>query len=433
MSQITSVKPSQRLTIGLVLAATVIAGGTLYYGWSKLATLPSPSPAQTTPSQPVVQKVTALGRLEPEAEVIRVATPQELSGDRVAELLVEEGSRVKQGDVIAILGSRDRLQAAVNQARQQIKVAEAKLAQVQAGAKTGEIEAQRAAVGRVAAEQITEIDAQRAKIARLQAEQETESAAQQATIRQLQAQLANAQAEDQRYQALYDEGAVSISVRDTRRLTLDTTRQQVQEAQANLRRIQTSRQQQLKEAQANLRRIQTSREQELKQSQATLDQVAEVRTVDVQAAQTEVDSAITALRQAETNLAQAYIRAPMPGQILKIHTRQGEEISDDGVVDLGQTSQMVAVAEIYQTDIGKIQVGQTVEITGQAFPGLLKGTVSRIDLQVSRQNVFSNQPGENLDRRVVEVEIRLTPDDSDRVASLTNLQVQTAILLGGKI
>ena len=126
---------------------------------------------------------------------------------------------------------------------------------------------------------------------------------------------------------------------------------------------------------------------------------------------------------------QAYIRTPMAGQILKIHTRSGEKISDSGIADLGQTDQMVAVAEVYQTDIGKVQLGQQAVITSQSFSGELRGKVSQIGLQVSRQNVFSNQPGENLDRRVVEVKIRLTPEDSKRVASLTNLQVQTAIRL----
>jgi HlyD family secretion protein len=66
-------------------------------------------------------------------------------------------------------------------------------------------------------------------------------------------------------------------------------------------------------------------------------------------------------------------------------------------------------------------------ISSQAFAGELRGTVAQIGLQVNRQNVFSNQPGENLDSRVVEVKIRLNPEDSKRVAGFTNLQVQTAI------
>jgi HlyD family secretion protein len=72
-------------------------------------------------------------------------------------------------------------------------------------------------------------------------------------------------------------------------------------------------------------------------------------------------------------------------------------------------------------------LGQKAIITSQAFLGELQGTVSEIGLQVSRQNVFSNQPGENLDRRVIEVKINLNPEDSQRVAGLTNLQVQVEI------
>ncbi len=94
---------------------------------------------------------------------------------------------------------------------------------------------------------------------------------------------------------------------------------------------------------------------------------------------------------------------------------------------MAQTSQMVAVAEVYQSDIGKIKLGQTAKVTGQAFTGEVKGTVSQIGLQVNRQNVFANQPGENLDRRVVEVKIRINPEDNPRVSGLTNLQVQTSI------
>ncbi len=90
---------------------------------------------------------------------------------------------------------------------------------------------------------------------------------------------------------------------------------------------------------------------------------------------------------------------------------------------------MMAVAEVYQTDIGKVKLGHQAMITSQAFPGELRGSVDHIGLLVKRQNVFSNQPGENLDSRVVEVKIRLTPEDSKRVAGFTNLQVQTAIEL----
>jgi HlyD family secretion protein len=149
----------------------------------------------------------------------------------------------------------------------------------------------------------------------------------------------------------------------------------------------------------------------------------------VNLAQTEVESAIADLKRAQTELQAAFIRAPMTGKILKIHTRVGEKISESGIADFAQTEQMLAVAEVYQTDISKIKIGQKAVIISPIFTGELLGEVAQIGLQVNRQNVFSNQPGENLDSRVIEVKIKLTPEDSKKVAGLTNLQVQTAIEL----
>ena len=311
----------------------------------------------------------------------------------MAKLLVKEGDAVKAGQVVAIMDEGDRLKDALAQAKEQVKVSGARLAQVKAGAKTGEIQAQQATIRRLQAEITGEIATQNATIARWQSE------------------VRNADAEYNRFKRLYQNGAISASNRDSKRLSAETSKAQLREAIAAQNRTKETLIAQLSEA------------------KATLSRIAEVRPTDIKAAQTEVDNASAALRQAQTNLQQAYIKAPMAGRILKIHTRMGEKIGDAGIADLGQTSQMVAVAEVYQTDISKVRLGQQAVVTSQAFGGELQGKVSLIGLQVNRQNVFSNQPGENMDRRVVEVKIRLNPEDSKRVARLTNLQVQTAIKL----
>ncbi len=384
-------KSSNRWSVGLAIAATALAGTTVFYGVTQLGRTAPPSPPTATLPKPT--KVTALGRLEPRTEVLKLSAPQGLDGDRVVELLVKQGDRIQTGQVIAVLDSRDRLQPALQEAQEKVRNAQAQLAQVQAGAKSGEIAAQKQ------------------QILRLQAELQGELATQQATISRRQSELENARAEYDRYQSLATDGAISSSNFDQKRLTFDTAQAQLREAQSTQNLKADSLRAQIQEA------------------RATLDKIAEVRPVDVRKAQTEVDMAIAAARKAEAELQQAYIRAPITGQILKIHTRPGEKLSSDGIVDLAQTDDMVAVAEIYQTDIDKIRLGQAATITGQGFSGDVKGTVSEIGLQVSRQNVFSAEPGENLDRRVVEVKIRLNPASSKRVAGLTNLQVQTAIAL----
>lgn len=384
--------PGNKKLIGLIIAAIATTSAIAYYGISQSGLL-TQSPPEPVITVPPAKKVTALGRLEPEAETISLAAPVALDGDRLEQLLVTEGDIVKKGQVVAILDSRDRLSDELQQARDRVKNASAKLNQVKAGAKTGEIRAQQATITQLEAELNGSNETQKAAIARWESE------------------VRNAKAEYNRFKQLYESGAIAASNLDSKRLVAET-------AEAQLREELASRDRNLSSLQA-----------QINQAKANLNQIAEVRPVDVQVAQTEVESALTNIKSAQTALNRAYIHSPIAGQILKIHTRPGEKLSDDGIVEMGKTDRMLVVAEVYQTDISKIKLGQLATITSQAFDGEVKGTVAQIGLQIERQKVFSDRPGENLDRRIVEVKIRLNPEDNKRVAGFTNLQVQTAINL----
>ncbi|MBC5794059.1 ABC exporter membrane fusion protein [Sphaerospermopsis sp. LEGE 00249] len=422
-------KPGKQGLIVLVLAATAITAGIVIYGISNFSKIGNAATGELTETGAIPSKVTALGRLEPETEVIKLSAPLALDGDRVEKILFKEGNIVKAGEVIAILTSRYALENAVQQAEKQVRVAQAKLEQIKAGAKTGEIQAQTANLERIKAQYEGDKNAQQQNIARIEAQWQGDRIAQQATINKLTAELNNAESEYQRYQQLYSEGAISNSLIDSKRLNVETAKQQLSEAKAVIERINSTATKQLAEAKVALNRINTTSNKQISEAKATLNSIAEVRPVDVNLAQTEVESAIADLKRAQTELQAAFIRAPMTGKILKIHTRVGEKISESGIADFAQTEQMLAVAEVYQTDISKIKIGQKAVIISPTFTGELLGEVAQIGLQVNRQNVFSNQPGENLDSRVIEVKIKLTPEDSKKVAGLTNLQVQTAIEL----
>jgi len=340
---------------------------------------------------PELKTVTALGRIEPKGKVIKLSATTSSEGSRVEQLLVKEGDRVKPGQLIAILDSRDRLKAALKEAQEQVKVAQANLNRTQAGAKGGEIAAQMAT------------------IAKLEAEGRGNIAAQLATVARLQAEVRNATAENQRYQTLYQQGAVSASEGDRQRLNLE----------------------------ADLQRIQTTSQQQLQQAKATLAQITEVRGVDVEAAKAEVNRAIAAMNQAKVHLQQAYVRwpkelrgsSPQDAQVFEIHTHPGELVSTDGIVDIGQTNQMYVVAEVYESDISRVKPGQKVRIIGDYLPVEMQGTVERKGLQIRRQNVVNTDPASNIDNRVVEVHIRLDPTSSQKAADLTNMQVKAVIEL----
>jgi len=105
-----------------------------------------------TPTTPVVKKIHALGRLEPRGTVLRISAPSGNEGARIEQMLVEEGQSVQPDDLLAVLDVADRREAAVVEAEARWHAAQAKLDQVRAGAKPGEIDAQSAMVERMDAE-----------------------------------------------------------------------------------------------------------------------------------------------------------------------------------------------------------------------------------------------------------------------------------------
>ncbi len=385
-----------------------------------------------TEQSPVSNKVAlhavaATGYLEPQGEAINISAPAFSEGARVSQLLVKRGDRVKVGQVIAILDRRDRLEAAAKLALRQVEVSQAQLAQVKAGAKKGDIKAQDARFQRTKSELEGQISTQKATIGSLEAKLLGEKNAQQATIDRIKAQFENAQIDCKRYQTLYQDGAVSDQQRDKTCLDQQTTQQSLNEAQANLQRIISTYAEQITEAKANLNRTIVTELKQIKEAKATLDSVAEVRPVDVQVQKLQLEAAQAAFEKAKADLDLAYVRAPRNGQILKVYTWPGEFVGNDGIVKLGDTRQMYMKAEVYETDITKVHIGQRATIKSDGVLGDLKGTVSEIGLQIGTKNTLGTDPVADADARIVEVKIRLDPQASQQVAGLTNLQVNAII------
>ena len=297
--------------------------------------------------------ISALGRIEPEGGMIIIAPPASGFVSRVAELRVEEGDTVTVNQILAEMDTRDRLQSAVLQAQTEVMAAESRLAQVQAGAKPSDIQAEQANVSR------------------------------------LQAELRNAQRDYERYLMLYRDGAIAEAELDDRWVQVESLTEQVAQAQQ------------------------------------LLQSVSQVRDVDVQIAESELQVALANLTRAETELETAIVRSPINGQVIQIHADPGEQVGEDGILELGNTNQMIVVAEVYETDVRRVQVGQSATIRSAAFDGDLQGTVSQVGLVIDKNDVLDTDPTADTDARIVEVEIRL--NSSQPVSGLTNLQVEVVI------
>lgn len=374
------------------------------------------------------QAVAALGYIKPAGEVIEVSAPIFTDGaPRVDKLLVKQGDRVKAGQVVAILDVRDRLQATVDEAKQKVKIAEARWEQIKAGEKSGNIEAQMARYQNTQAELQGQLLAQQSAITHLNAQLNGERQTQKAAVERIEAELKNAEVDCDRYQKLFQDGAVSSQEQEEVCLQVATTRQRLNEANAELNRIVTTLNSRIQEAKANLQRTKVTLEKQIKEDRAMLTALEEVRPVDLKIAQAELKSAQVAVKKAQVDLSQAYVRVPTDGQILKVLTWPGEMVNNQGIVQLGQTQQMYVEAEVYETDIKQVKIGQPVTISSTQVIEQLQGTVEEIGLQIEKQKVMGIDPSENTDGRVVEVGIRLDPEDSQKVAQLTNLQVNVII------
>lgn len=177
----------------------------------------------------------------------------------------------------------------------------------------------------------------------------------------------------------------------------------------------------------------TQAARDVERALATLSRYAtgsETVQADIAVAQANLDAAGADLARAIQDLDGAYVRAPERGTVLDINVRAGERPPSDGIIDLGDTSQMTVVAEVYQSLIGRVTIGDPVTITAEALAQDLTGVVSAIGLEIGRQSITSSDPASNTDARVVDVIIVLDPASSDLAQSFTNLEAVVRIDAG---
>jgi HlyD family secretion protein len=157
---------------------------------------------------------------------------------------------------------------------------------------------------------------------------------------------------------------------------------------------------------------------------------SETVQADIAVAEANLDAANAALASAEQDLDSAYVRAPERGKVLDINVRAGERPGTTGIIDLGDTSQMTVEAEVYQTMIGRVTIGDPVIVSADALAHVLTGTVTAIGLQIGRQSITSDDPAANTDARVVDVIVTLDAASSPVAAPFTNLEAVVRIDAG---
>ncbi|MBV9859708.1 MAG: efflux RND transporter periplasmic adaptor subunit [Alphaproteobacteria bacterium] len=136
-----------------------------------------------------------------------------------------------------------------------------------------------------------------------------------------------------------------------------------------------------------------------------------------------------ALDAAELQVKSATIVAPIDGTVLDIQPLPGESIGNRPVLSMGDVSHMRVTAEVYETDLPRVQLGQSATVRSRAFAKPLTGHVVEIGRMVFRNSILSSDPAARADARIVPVRIALdgATGDVPGLSGLSNLTVDVVI------
>ncbi|MDX1987421.1 MAG: hypothetical protein SFV17_12095, partial [Candidatus Obscuribacter sp.] len=290
-------------------------------------------------SPPQIAKITALGRLEPEGEVLVVAPAAGERQEVIETIFVHAGDEIKDGQLIARMQSHKRKTLLLAEAEKRVLVARAKLAQTRAGAKRGEVLAQEAALKRAEEER-------QGKLKELEKQ-----------LEELTAEVNFARIDFDRYKGLLENGAVSVAELDQRRLALERS---------------TAR---LKLAQEAGRTTADTLASQIEVARQLLEKVKEVRVVDVEVQMSELKASQAALARVVAELKETEVRAPRDGQVLKVLSKAGETPGDRGLIEMGNTGAMMAVAEVYQSDLAAVNLGDQALVRAETIAAPIPAVV----------------------------------------------------------
>ncbi|MBP5273457.1 MAG: efflux RND transporter periplasmic adaptor subunit [Abditibacteriota bacterium] len=282
-------------------------------------------------------------------------------GGKVARVNVREGEPVRAGQVLVELESEDYVNA--------LRSAESNLKQARAQLQTGITDKKNAVIS-------NDVTVKNAKASVKGAEQALELAKKpfktheiiqaENAVNSAKQQLEKAKADEARYKALCDKGAVSRSDYESMSLAAvlaQNTYDSAVEAYENLK--DQGRQESIVQAEQALEMA----KQNLRSAEANAQAVV-MKDDTIRVLQTSVDIAKTAVDTAQYNLSNTKIvskingvlstRTVEPGQTIGAGSSLGEVVSD---------TQLFYLADLSEVDVRNVKQGQLVDVTLDAVPG----------------------------------------------------------------
>jgi HlyD family secretion protein len=376
----------QAIVAGLGLLLGVALGGGGGYLWRDFAGH-SRSPGQTDVEVTKI-KVSALGRIQPKGGVISVFG---LPGDRIEKLSAKLGDKVVKDTILAELASRKDRELERDLVVIQLR----------------EARAQRVAIGDAGKAKIAAIDAE---IAQLQSGRKDDLKAQDAKIASL---ILQGRVVYDNWNRLKSLQLSTVSAQD-----LEKSELLYQQAESEL---------------TAARAIRDKTEKGYDQNDAALKAKRNAAGAELEEGLKRVPVASLAqnLKMAERRLDATLVKAPVAGQVLKVIGHEGDATGVQPIFQLADIGAMVVMAEVYETDIQALDGWLNdspvlATITSRALRKPLRGEVHRHQIArlIEKNQVFSLNPREDIDRRVVDVRVDVRPDSVELASRYVGLEVQ---------
>ena len=337
-------KRPKAVAVSVLVLIGVVAGSV--YGFNEYQKSQT-AKKQLTASPAVVTVTKAIAKLKSVEDDLSVtgsvwawdplAIGSEVSGLRITEINVEEGDRVRKGQVLATLNSA-LLRAQLDQAKARLQSSHANLGKAIQPNRPEDIIALRAAL----------------------AQSEANVAQEEAKRKQAHANLGNAEMAAHRFTELAKAGAISMQDAENKQVTAVNAREEVKSADE---RIKAASQQVQQARQRLLIATRGGRLEDVQISRAT---VAEIKAQ---------------IQQLEEQIAQTVIRAPDDGLISRRDAHIGDiTAAGTPMFLMVRMDRLELRAQVSDIDIARIQPGQSVDVTikeDDAQP--IKGTVRLVN------------------------------------------------------
>lgn len=231
---------------------------------------------------------------------------------------------------------------------------------------------------------------------------------------------------------------------------LAASKKQLQAAKQKLERIERLANDPITEVYLSQHSI-SDQQLEIEQAEIKLNQAIVEQENAMTAAELNADTARLAVRQAETGLntlldlrqenrtlqlaqqiaaesaSSTRVMAPITGVVLKVTGAPGETIVQSPIIQVGDLSEIVCRAEVVDRLIPKVKVGSRVTINSPVFETSIKGEIESIGRTVGNARLVDPNPLSLVDRRTVDVTIKIDSQDQPAVRRLLNLQVAVEI------